>query len=282
MHKGCAREPCIAARQSASPGLDGQDLPFYVLPHRSRSASPECRSLPGAANRSQAPASAPLASSGAGHTATVFHAALLRTSAASPTQMPSWRTPSPAAPTATQRTPRLHVPAAHSPRPHSASRERMPHASCLQRQQQQSPRPRTPLSARTLYESGSAQRMDAMSLLARTARECGGYEAPLRPSHHQMPPPKLEDCEAQHHQQQHRSGVRIAGFHDESSDDEGELGNAQPCTTGPTQRGCSVAALGQLERSSARLERQAASFQALETYERQLAAELSVLSRSLL
>ena len=123
---------------------------------------------------------------------------------------------------------------------------------------------RRPLSPSSIYNAGSAQRLDAMDLLARTARgtdtlhqQCS-TSAPRSSPHarHKGGGPAAKQCAA------------MPGDSGSSSDGQGEAGE---CTR----------VIQKVERSNARLARQAAKYGALESYERQLAAELSVLRKSL-
>jgi hypothetical protein len=309
------RKRCDGPR-AGSPSLDGQDLPFYVLPLRSRSPSPcSMDAYASAANIFEA--ATELGERAArGHTTATFHAqhepelsgidAARQAAQRSVDLSQRWAeaTGSAHAPDSGRAGLTLHEHANVS----APSHLRLPplsgacvdphshvcaHTHSTPASPQQHLRPQTcpagssqrrPLSARLLYDTGSAQRLDAMNLLAQTARQADrgdghAQECAARGAQRSASPEngtRGERCDA-------HVGDLLRTRRERSRVNMAQQARWVPqCKDAPGGRaGPAVAGVDAIERSSAKLQRQAAAFQALEAYERQLAAELTVLQRSL-
>jgi hypothetical protein len=302
--------------RAGSPGLNGQDLPFYVLPLRSRSPSP-CGMDAHADGAGSCGAVAGLGQHAAGgHTTATLHAqqgpelsgidAARQAAQRSVDLSQLWAgaTRSAHAPDSGRAGLTLHErtnisapshlcsppPSGACVDPHSHVRA---HAHCTPASPQQhlwaqacpaGSSPRRPLSARLLYDMGSAQRMDAMDMLAQTARQAGHGEE------------QAQECAARGAQRSASpaDGTRAERYDAHVGDllrtrrERSRVDMSQEAPRMPQREnapgsrvGPAVAGVDAMERSSAKLQRQAAAFQALEAYERQLAAELTVLQRSL-
>jgi hypothetical protein len=291
--------------QARSPQLDGQDMPFYVLPRASRRPSPAAAAPPACAQRTAAGAPA-MQSAAAQHAP--MHAVLgNQAQQVSPSSGFSRTGNTPSGEQRAASPPQQHLHGSHaSPQAHlrSAGQRscdpdghlRPPAAATAARQarsrghkgeqtvqSQRSPAhvaSQRPRSAREVYTSGSQQRLHAMDMLARTVHACGDtgrdVQHDVAGSGSRCVSAPLDATRAErfdrHLDAALRSRCTLPAEHGARSGGTDASDGAQGNVTEGLQ---------QIERSSARLRRQAAAYQALEGYERQLAAELTVLQRSL-